>query len=112
MLKSESEMTKTTTKKAASSTTMRKKSASATPSKKGATAAPAPLAATALPEKAASPEKAAARPHPGRAEIARRAYELYLARGGRGGSATEDWLRAERELGNGKGRAQDAAPKK
>jgi hypothetical protein len=30
--------------------------------------------------------------------IAKRAYELYLGRGGRGGSDVDDWLRAEREL--------------
>jgi outer membrane protein TolC len=32
------------------------------------------------------------------AEIARRAYELYCARGGHGGDALADWLQAEREL--------------
>lgn len=31
-------------------------------------------------------------------EIARRAFELYCARGGADGHALEDWLRAEREL--------------
>lgn len=31
-------------------------------------------------------------------DIARRAYELYLARGGEHGHDVEDWLRAEREL--------------
>lgn len=31
-------------------------------------------------------------------QIARRAYELYLARGGRHGSHEQDWLQAEREL--------------
>jgi hypothetical protein len=31
-------------------------------------------------------------------EVARRAYEIYRARGGGEGSALEDWLRAEREL--------------
>lgn len=31
-------------------------------------------------------------------EIARRAYELYLARGSRPGHQDEDWLQAEREL--------------
>lgn len=30
--------------------------------------------------------------------IARRAYELYLARGGRHGQDLEDWLDAEREF--------------
>jgi hypothetical protein len=33
-----------------------------------------------------------------RARVARRAYELYLARGGADGLAMEDWLAAEREL--------------
>jgi hypothetical protein len=37
-------------------------------------------------------------PRPGREQIERRAYELYLARGGRDGSPLQDWLRAEREL--------------
>ena len=31
-------------------------------------------------------------------EISRRAYELWVKRGGMGGNAQEDWLRAEREL--------------
>jgi len=35
------------------------------------------------------------------AEIARKAYELYCARGGQNGSELDDWLRAERELLNG-----------
>jgi hypothetical protein len=35
-----------------------------------------------------------------RAEIARKAYELYCARGGQNGSEVDDWLRAERELLN------------
>lgn len=32
------------------------------------------------------------------ARIAKRAYELYLQRGGQDGSALEDWLQAEREI--------------
>jgi hypothetical protein len=32
-------------------------------------------------------------------EIAQRAYELWLKRGGQHGSDQDDWLRAERELG-------------
>jgi hypothetical protein len=32
------------------------------------------------------------------ADIARRAYDLYLTRGGEAGHDVEDWLRAEREL--------------
>jgi hypothetical protein len=31
-------------------------------------------------------------------EIAKRAYELYLARGGAPGHALDDWLEAERQL--------------
>ena len=30
--------------------------------------------------------------------VRERAYALYVARGGKGGSAKEDWLRAEQEL--------------
>ena len=35
---------------------------------------------------------------PSHDEIARRAYELFLARGGAPGHADEDWMQAEREL--------------
>jgi hypothetical protein len=35
---------------------------------------------------------------PVREEIARRAYELYVARGGENGSDVDDWLTAEREV--------------
>jgi hypothetical protein len=38
-----------------------------------------------------------------RDHIARRAYELYLSRGGGHGSDWEDWLAAERELTAGRG---------
>ena len=38
---------------------------------------------------------------PERERIARRAYELYLARGGADGREMDDWLRAEKELSNG-----------
>lgn len=31
--------------------------------------------------------------------VARRAYELFLARGGAHGRDVEDWLRAERDVG-------------
>jgi hypothetical protein len=33
------------------------------------------------------------------ADVARRAYDLYLARGREDGHDVEDWLQAERELG-------------
>jgi hypothetical protein len=39
-----------------------------------------------------------ARRAPTHEEIARLAYSYWEARGRRGGSALEDWLRAEREL--------------
>jgi hypothetical protein len=35
---------------------------------------------------------------PTREDIERRAYEIYLERGGTEGSEMEDWLRAEQEL--------------
>jgi hypothetical protein len=35
---------------------------------------------------------------PTREEIALRAYQIYLERGGAPGNALEDWTRAEREL--------------
>ena len=41
----------------------------------------------------------ATRPAPTHEEIARRAYEFYLARGGEHGHAEEDWARAESERG-------------
>lgn len=34
-------------------------------------------------------------------QIARRAYELFLARGGEHGHADEDWRQAERDIGLG-----------
>jgi hypothetical protein len=47
----------------------------------------------------AKPRAAAAvAPVPTHAEIATRAYELYLQRGGQDGQDFEDWLEAEREL--------------
>jgi hypothetical protein len=38
-----------------------------------------------------------------RDRIAMRAYELYLARGGRDGADFDDWLAAEREIAGGNG---------
>lgn len=40
-----------------------------------------------------------------REEVARRAYELYLERGGQDGHDVEDWLGAEAELLHDRGRA-------
>ncbi|MGZ3420269.1 MAG: DUF2934 domain-containing protein [Polyangiales bacterium] len=45
----------------------------------------------------ATPERAAAA-KPTHDEIARRAYELWLARGATHGTHLENWLEAEREL--------------
>lgn len=39
-----------------------------------------------------------AQAHPTREQIAQRAFELFLARGGHHGYHEEDWLRAEREM--------------
>ncbi len=38
-----------------------------------------------------------------REEIARRAYEIFLKRGGKHGSPMSDWLQAEAELRSGNG---------
>jgi DUF2934 family protein len=38
------------------------------------------------------------RREPSGEEIARRAYELYIQRGGEHGKDVEDWVRAEKEL--------------
>jgi hypothetical protein len=38
-------------------------------------------------------------------DIARRAYEIFLARGGEPGHETEDWLQAEKELRTRRARA-------
>ena len=47
-------------------------------------------------------------------DVARRAYELYIARGGdRGHNADDDWRQAERELGGGElGRRLTCLPRK
>lgn len=54
------------------------------------------------PEKAAATDKPpipeAQSPTVNGADIARRAYDRYLARGGEPGHDVEDWLQAEREL--------------
>ncbi|HET6204326.1 MAG TPA: DUF2934 domain-containing protein [Planctomycetota bacterium] len=43
---------------------------------------------------------------PSHAAIARRAYEIFLSRGGGHGSDLEDWLRAERELAEERRRSE------
>ena len=45
-----------------------------------------------------TPRRVAQRPAITDTEIARRAYDLYLARGREDGHDVEDWLQAEREL--------------
>ena len=45
---------------------------------------------------------------PSHGEVARRAYELFLARGAHHGFDRQDWLEAERELNA----AAEGAPKK
>jgi len=65
---------------------------------RAAASAPKKVTAPVTAAAKASAGVAAARPAPTRDEIARRSYELYLARGGADGSAEQDWLRAETEL--------------
>jgi len=43
-------------------------------------------------------KRAKSSPQPTREDIERRAYEIYLERGGTEGCEMEDWLQAEREL--------------
>jgi hypothetical protein len=40
-------------------------------------------------------------------QISRRAYDLFLARGGEHGRDLDDWAQAERELGDGSGDRDD-----
>ena len=61
----------------------------------------APRTRRPAPDIAAAPpalDGQATRREPTQEQIRRRAYELYLARAGRGGSPDADWLQAEREL--------------
>jgi hypothetical protein len=44
----------------------------------------------------------APRSRPTHEQIARRAYEIFLARGGAPGSPEQDWFQAERELSLGR----------
>ena len=55
-----------------------------------------PVAAAAQTDQ--SPTSPAQAPTPDGRDIARRAYELYLARGCDAGHDVEDWLQAEQEL--------------
>ncbi len=66
-------------------------------------------------KKSTSPQTrkpSAAKAVPTRDEIALRAYQIYLDRGGAPGNAFEDWTRAERELLEGPAKPRrKAAPK-
>jgi hypothetical protein len=50
------------------------------------------------PAEQAAPTSVPTRGGPTQEQISRRAYELFLARGGEHGHQDEDWVRAEREL--------------
>ena len=58
-----------------------------------------PIVAPASAARVTEPKPASRRPT--HQEVERRAYELYLARQGRDGTAHDDWVRAERELSEG-----------
>ena len=68
---------------------------------------PSPLEETPQPRARKAPSASAAKARkraaaePTYEQIARRAYEIYLARGGAGGHHREDWLLAEAELRRG-----------
>lgn len=71
---------------------------------------PAPRATTASEETGLQLSPAVdARPEPApsREQIAQRAYEIYQQRGGGEGQEMDDWIRAEQELKEGRGRRQD-----
>jgi hypothetical protein len=51
-----------------------------------------------VPESSARNTATANRSNPTHEQIARRAYELFLARGGKHGRHEDDWHQAEREL--------------
>ena len=56
-------------------------------------------ASVGTPSKHTNASASAAKPAPSQEEVAKRAYELYLARGGEHGHDEEDWAQAESELG-------------
>jgi hypothetical protein len=70
-----------------------KKPAAAAPVAKSAPVSSTPVRNTPVPKVAA---KAAAKKEIGYGDIAQRAYEIWAS--GTGGSETDNWLRAEREL--------------
>ncbi|SEK42215.1 Protein of unknown function [Stigmatella aurantiaca] len=71
--------------------------ASNSPSKEPQKAAPKEALKEA-PKAAATPAPEPVRSAPTEEQIARRAYEIYQARGGEHGSNEQDWYQAEREL--------------
>ncbi|WP_225412401.1 DUF2934 domain-containing protein [Stigmatella hybrida] len=71
--------------------------ASNSPSKEPQKAAPKEALKEA-PKAAATPASEPVRSAPTEEQIARRAYEIYQARGGEHGSNEQDWYQAEREL--------------
>jgi hypothetical protein len=62
----------------------------------------------------ASPKQRVAKNQPTADEIAVRAYQIYLERGGAPGNEFEDWIRAERELlgENGKPAVENGKPRR
>jgi len=94
---------KTTTKKTAKAETpveakAETKAAEKAPKAAAAAKPAAPTTAIAETKTEVVATKVAAKPAPTREQIARRAFELFVARGGANGNALEDWVRAEREL--------------
>jgi hypothetical protein len=61
---------------------------------------------TAKSSSSALKKERAAKSAPTKEDIARRAYEIYLERGGAPGHELEDWTRAERELAQKNGHGQ------
>ena len=57
-------------------------------------------------------KSSAARKSPAREDIALRAYQIYLERGGAPGNPLDDWTRAERELLSQNGTARRKSPAK
>ncbi len=88
-----------------SSKTLKKTAAGANRKKAATTNRPKKAGVTDATSATPQTERAALR-EPTHDEIARRAYELYRARGSRDGRASDDWLRAERELRGERSRAR------
>ena len=75
--------------------------ASTEPQSRRADRSAPPRAADSSPQEDLSPSIASSAdrpPEPRMSRIARRAHEIYEARGGVDGKALEDWLQAEREI--------------